>query len=112
MYSLVMVLVLAGYLLVTNALERPTAVRLIGIALLTGALLLTHYWAMWLLAATFAVLAWRAWRSAPERGPTVRVLVAMAAGGVFLRALAAVDALPGRPHRHAVGVSRCDRRRW
>jgi hypothetical protein len=84
MYSLVMVLVLAGYLLVRNALERPTAARLVSIALITGALLLTHYWAMWLLAATVLVLAWRAWRSAATRGPTVRVLVAVLAGGVFL----------------------------
>jgi hypothetical protein len=85
MYSLVMVLVLAGYLLVANALERPSMLRLTGIALVSGALLLTHYWAMWLLAATIVVLAWRAWRSSTgARGPTIRVLVAVVAGGVLL----------------------------
>jgi hypothetical protein len=84
MYSLVMVLVLAGYLLVRNALERPTAARFIGIAFVTGALLLSHYWAMWLIAATVGVLAWRAWRSPAERGITARVLIAVIVGGVFM----------------------------
>jgi hypothetical protein len=84
MYSLVMVLVLGGYLLVANALERPSLGRLVGIALITGALLLTHYWALWLLAAVVVVLVWRALRSTPARGPTVRVLVAVVAGGVFM----------------------------
>ncbi len=84
MYSLVMLLVLAGYLLVRNALERPTAARLVGIALIAGALLLSHYWAMWLLAATVLVLAWRAWRSTAAREPTVRVLIAVLAGGAFV----------------------------
>jgi len=84
MYSLLMVLVLAGYLLVTNALERPSALRLLGIALVAGALLLTHYWALWLVAATVVVLGWRAWRKKGERRTTVRVLVAVFAGGVFL----------------------------
>ena len=84
MYSLVMVLVLAGYLLVANALERPSALRLVGIALVTGALLLTHYWALWLAAATVLVLVWRAWRKMDERGATVQVLVAVLAGGVCL----------------------------
>jgi len=84
MYSLVMVLVLVGYLLVRNALERPTGARLVGIALITGALLLSHYWAMWLLAATVLALAWRAWRSIADRATTVRVLIAVLAGGIFL----------------------------
>jgi hypothetical protein len=83
MYSLLIVLVLAGYLLVANALERSTMLRLVGIAVVTGALLLSHYWAMWLVAATAMVLVWRAWRSEAARGPTVRVLVAMACGGVL-----------------------------
>jgi hypothetical protein len=62
MYSLLMVLVLAGYLLVRNALERPSFGRLAGITLVSGALLFTHYWAMWLLGSTIVVLAIRAWR--------------------------------------------------
>ena len=84
MYSLVMLLVFAGYLLVANALERSSPARLAGIALVTGALLLSHYWALWLIAASLAVLAWRAWRrQGDDRRTTVRVLVAMMAGGVL-----------------------------
>jgi hypothetical protein len=84
MYSLVMVLVLGGYLLVRNALERPTWPRLAGITLISGALLLTHYWAMWLLAATLVVLGLRARRSPSTRPTTMRVLVAVLLGGVLL----------------------------
>ena len=84
MYSLVTLLVFAGYLLVANALERPTTARLCGIAAVTGALLLSHYWALWLIGATVLVLAWRAWRrSGDARRTTVRVLVAVMAGGIF-----------------------------
>ena len=85
MYSLVICLVFAGYLLISNALERTTAPRLVGIALVTGALLLSHYWAMWLIGSAVLVLAWRAWRrSGDDRKATVRVLIALCAGGIFL----------------------------
>jgi hypothetical protein len=85
MYSLVMFLVFAGYLLVANALERSSWVRLGGITLVTGALLLSHYWALWLIAASVLVLAWRAkQRAGDERRRTVRVLAAVIVGGVFL----------------------------
>ena len=84
MYSLVTLLVFAGYLLVANALARPTAARLAGLTLVTGALLLSHYWAMWLIAASVGVLAWRAWRrEGDDRRTTLKVLVAVMAGGVF-----------------------------
>lgn len=85
MYSLVMLLVLAGYLLVVHALERPSVARLAGVAAVTGALLLSHYWALWLLAAVWIVLALRARsRSGPARQATLRVLLAVTAGAVFL----------------------------
>ncbi len=85
MYSLVMVLVLAGYLLVTQrarasdggALDRHRPRdRRAACSRTTGRC------GCW--RRRSSVLAWRAWRSAAERGPTARVLVAMAAGGVFL----------------------------
>jgi len=85
MYSLVMALVLAGYLLIANALERSSPWLLGGIALITGLLLLSHYWALWLTVATIVVLVWHA-RSAEgeERRRTARVVAAVVAGGVFL----------------------------
>ncbi len=83
MYSLVMLFVLAGYLLVSDALREPTRPRLAAIWLLSGLLLLAHYWSFYLLAAVGLVLALRWWRSPGERAATGRVLVAVAAGGVL-----------------------------
>ena len=65
MYALVSTLVLAGYLLVDNLLREPARPdqptprawgSAVGLAVVTGTLLLTHYWALWLGAAV-AVLA-------------------------------------------------------
>jgi len=83
MYSLVMLLVLAGYLVLVDALERPTWARLVGIGVLSGLLLLTHYWAFYLLASVVLVLALRAWRQPEQRPATVRAMVAVAAGGLL-----------------------------
>ena len=60
MYSLVMVLGLGAWLLGSDALRRPTTGRLVGLALLCGALLWTHYWAMWLLPRRAILLVARA----------------------------------------------------
>jgi hypothetical protein len=85
MYSLVMLLVLVGYLLVDDALDRPAAWRLVAIAVISGALLLTHYWAMWLVGSTVLVLVVRAVRTdrAGERRASLLVAGATAAGGIF-----------------------------
>jgi hypothetical protein len=83
MYSLVMLLVLAGYLLLLDALERPRWSRLVGLALISGLLMLTHYWAFFLVAAVCLLLAVSAWRRPGERGPSLRALVAVALGGVL-----------------------------
>lgn len=74
MYSLVMVLVLLGWLAVTAAAERATPARLAAVAVLSGTLALTHYWAFYLAAATAVVLlARRRWA----------VVAALVAGGVL-----------------------------
>jgi mannosyltransferase len=84
MYSLVVLLVLAGYLAVTELLERPGSGRAaVGVAVVTGALLLTHYWSFYLLAVlgvTLVVLA----RAGPPvtRAGARRGLVAMAVGAL------------------------------
>jgi hypothetical protein len=83
MYSLVMLLVLAGYLLLLDALDRPTWRRLTGVAVVSGLLLLSHYWAFYLLAGVGVTLVLRAWRRPEVRGTTVRVLVAVAAGALL-----------------------------
>jgi MFS family permease len=83
MYALVMLLVLAGYLLLTDALRSPNRVRLAAVALVSGLLLLTHYWSFFLLGAVGVVLTLRWWRSPESRAATGRMLVALAAGGVL-----------------------------
>jgi mannosyltransferase len=82
MYTLVMALVAAGYLAVRWAVERPSLGRLAVVAGVSGALLLTHYWAVWLVGATVGVLGWLAWRG---RGRAqARVAAAVAAGGILV----------------------------
>jgi hypothetical protein len=83
MYSLVMLLVLAGYLLLTDLLAKPTVGRMVGVAVVSGLLLLSHYWSIWLRGAVGLLLAWQWWRNADERPATLRAMVAIAAGGVL-----------------------------
>ena len=80
MYALVTLLVLAGWLSLRVALDRPSRLALAGTAVTTGLLLLTHYWSFYLVAATAAVLLW-AWRGGRESAR--RVLLAMAVGCVL-----------------------------
>jgi mannosyltransferase len=83
MYSLVMLLVLAGYLLTQDALIKPTVPRLVGIGLVSGLLLLSHYWAFYLLAAVVLLLALQWWRDPATRGATLRVGAAVVAGSLL-----------------------------
>ncbi|HEY2330925.1 MAG TPA: glycosyltransferase family 39 protein [Acidimicrobiales bacterium] len=104
MYSLVMLLVLCGWLAVHACLERPTPLRLVAVAVISGLLALTHYWAFYLLAATSIalVVAWR--RRVPGAGKT---FLALAAGAVlflpwlpvFLEQAASTGTPWGRPER-------------
>ncbi len=89
MYAFVVLLVLVGHLTVRAVLDDPSALApLVGTAAVTGILLLTHYWAVYLLAATVVVLALDAWHRNEWR-PALRLGAAMAAG-----ALAFVPWLP------------------
>jgi len=85
MYSLVMFLVLAGYLLIGRARRQPSIGRLVPVALVVGLLLLTHYWALWLTGAVLVVLGWQ-WRGSigDDRRARARVMVAVALGGLLL----------------------------
>jgi len=84
MYALVMLLVFLGWLAVQRALEAPRLGRLVVVAVVSGALLLTHYWAFYLLGATGLVLVVAWWRAPGEARTTrLRVTLAVAAGGVF-----------------------------
>jgi mannosyltransferase len=85
MYALVSLLVLAGHLLVRRAVDERSVprARMLALAVLSGALALTQYWSLFLLAATAACLAW--WgrrRGTAARRTAGRLVVAIAAGGI------------------------------
>lgn len=85
-YSMVMALVLIGYLALTELLERPASTRAaVGVAATTGALLLSHYWAIYLLfvvGVSLLVVVRRAPGDSTIRVGARKGLVAMAAGSV------------------------------
>jgi mannosyltransferase len=68
MYALVGLLTAAGVVALQQVLRRPTAANLAAVAVLTGLLLYTHYWALYLVGVTMLWLVWQAWRGpAPRR---------------------------------------------
>jgi hypothetical protein len=81
MYTMLVFLVLLGTVAVLGAAARPTLPRLALVALASGALLLTHYWSLYLLAVLVAVLV----NEAARRGRDVawRLAAAVVAGGVL-----------------------------
>ncbi len=87
MYSMLAVLATAGYLVVGSAMARPTPLRLGAASVVTGLLLWTHYWALWLLAVAVGLLVTRVVRDIRggrrdrARGPML-VLASMFAGGL------------------------------
>jgi mannosyltransferase len=80
MYSLVTLLTLAGYLAVVRALESPRPARLGLVALLSAALVLSHYWNLYLTGTALVVVALIAWRDPARRAAGTRVAVAIAVG--------------------------------
>jgi len=84
MYSLVVLLVLVGYLALMELLERPASRRAaVGVGAVTAALLLTHYWSLYLLGVTGTILVALAVRGpSPARAGARRGLVAMAVGSL------------------------------
>ena len=80
MYALVQLLAALGVLAVLRALERPSVGRLLPVTVLSALLALTHYWALFLLAAAALVLLALSVRGARPAG---RTLGALAAGGVL-----------------------------
>jgi mannosyltransferase len=113
MYALVVLLAACGWLALRSALEAPTLRRLGLVAACSGLLLLTHYWALYLVAATASVLAWR-WRR-EHSAATGRVLGAVAAGALLfvpwlpafldqVRTTGTPWGAPGRPGQVAEGL--------
>jgi mannosyltransferase len=61
MYSLMALEAIAWYLVVRRALEQPTRGRLAWVALVTAALMYTHYWDLYLVAVGGMWAVWRSW---------------------------------------------------
>jgi uncharacterized membrane protein len=85
MYSLVMFLVLWGYLALRRALESPTLGRLAVVALVTALLVYSQYWSFYVLAvvAIGLVIAWRRGDADVKRAAP-RILGAIVVGGLTL----------------------------
>jgi len=80
MYLLVVVLVLAGALALLAVHRSPSRRAVLGLTAAVAALLLTHYWSLFLLAA---VGLWHLPGALRRSGPAVRVVVALLLGGVL-----------------------------
>lgn len=87
MYALLIAEVFAGYLLLDAATQSPKLRTLAGISVVTGLLLWTHYWSMWLLGAIGVLALVRAAR-AQRRGDrdlaagTAKIIGALVVGGL------------------------------
>jgi mannosyltransferase len=82
MYSLMMLLVSLGYLGVRRLLDRPSLGRQAVVAIITGLVLYTQYWAFYLVAVVGALLVWQVWRGrdADQRHAARAGIVAIGAG--------------------------------
>jgi mannosyltransferase len=70
MYSLMVLMSVLGFLAIGWALERPSWRRLTALGLVTGGVLYTHYWGIYLVGMTglwLIYLMWRAHRGLPTR---------------------------------------------
>ncbi|MCU1343866.1 MAG: hypothetical protein JWL70_132, partial [Acidimicrobiia bacterium] len=83
MYSMIMFLVLLATWALRSALTRARPGNLAALALLNGTLLLTHYWSIFLMVATIAVLLVHA-RHPQDRRRFLAPAVAIAVGGLAL----------------------------
>jgi mannosyltransferase len=79
MYALIMLLTATGYVALSGALVRPSARRVAGVAAVTAALVYTHYWTLYLVAATGFALVVASLRGS-RRTAARRSLAAVALG--------------------------------
>src|SRR5579864_1678906 len=82
MYALVILLSTAALLALVRALQHPSVRRLVSFGLLCGLLLLTHYWALYLIGALAVALLAASVRG-PVRAHARLSLVALSAGGLL-----------------------------
>jgi mannosyltransferase len=66
MYSLIVLLTVLAFLALDRSLRRPRPGNLLAVAVVTGLLLYTQYWALYLVGTTLLWLAFQSWRGRPE----------------------------------------------
>ena len=104
MYALVGFLTAAGVVALQQVFHRRTVANVVAVALLTGLLLYSHYWALYLVGVTALWLAFQAWRGPEARRPGARGRIRRRRRGVpELRSVGPDLPLPGAPHRDPVG---------
>jgi mannosyltransferase len=86
MYSLVVLLTVLGFLAVDRAMQRPRPGNLVAVAVVTGLLLYTHYWSVYLIGTVLLWLAFQAWRGrvAWRRGARAALLAVVVGCLTFL----------------------------
>jgi len=83
MYAMVGFLVACGIVAVQRALERPRPGNVVAVGVCAAALLYSHYWALYLVAATGLWALWLAWRGPEQTRSAARWLVlALVVGGL------------------------------
>ncbi|MBU3701697.1 MAG: hypothetical protein FGM58_06595 [Acidimicrobiia bacterium] len=84
MYALVMLLVTLGWFVLDDIVVRgrSTILRYAALAVVTAALLYTHYWSMWLIATLGLCTLWGLWRDTDRRRMWTGVLAALIVGGI------------------------------
>jgi hypothetical protein len=81
MYSLVVLLTVLGFLALDRSLTRPRPGNLIAVGAVTGLLLYTHYWSLYLIGVTLIWLAWVSWRGREQWRRGARASLVAAAVG-------------------------------
>ncbi len=66
MYSLVALLTVLGFLALDRSLRSPHPGNLVAVAAVSGLLLYTHYWSLYLVGTVMLWLIWEAWRGRTE----------------------------------------------
>ena len=87
MYALVILLVMIGWILIDDVIDRgrATTLRFVAIAVVGAALLYSHYWSLWLLAAIGVTSIWKLWRAPSKayRRPWLGLVISLIASGLL-----------------------------
>ncbi len=86
MYSLVVLLTVCGFLALDRSIRNPRIGNLVAVAAVTGLLLYTHYWSLYLVATVLLWLVWTAWRGRLDwrRGARLSLVAAVVGCATFL----------------------------